>query len=62
MKITVNSKRAEKSRSMVFELLVADQPKKEVSPDPDSKFWKWSDDLGVSESMGIDILSSKPSE
>jgi formate dehydrogenase major subunit len=50
MEITVNSKRAEKSRSMVFELLVADQPKKEESPDPDSKFWKWSDDLGVSES------------
>ena len=50
MEITVNSKRAEKSRSMVFELLVADQPNKEESPDPDSKFWKWSDDLGVSES------------
>ena len=50
MEITVNSKRAEKSRSMVFELLVADQPIKEESPDPDSKFWKWSDELGVSES------------
>ena len=50
MEITVNSERAEKSRSMVFELLVADQPNKEESPDPDSKFWKWSDELGVSES------------
>ncbi len=50
MEITVNSERAEKSRSMVFELLVADQPNKEESPDPDSKFWKWSDELGVSKS------------
>ncbi|MDC1316013.1 formate dehydrogenase subunit alpha [Alphaproteobacteria bacterium] len=50
MEITVNSERAKKSRSMVFELLVADQPKKDISPDPDSKFWKWSDKLGVSES------------
>ncbi|MGY9016702.1 MAG: formate dehydrogenase subunit alpha [Alphaproteobacteria bacterium] len=50
MEITVNSERAKKSRSMVFELLVADQPKKEISPDPDSKFWKWSDKIGVTES------------
>ena len=50
MEITVNSQRAKKSRSMVFELLVADQPKKEISPDPDSKFWKWSDKIGVTES------------
>ncbi len=50
MEITVNSKRAEKSRSMVFELLVSDQPKKEVSPDPTSKFWQWSDKLGVTDS------------
>jgi formate dehydrogenase major subunit len=50
MEILVDSERAEKSRSMVFELLVADQPNKEESPDPDSKFWKWSDELGVSDS------------
>ena len=50
MEITVNSERAKKSRSMIFELLVADQPKKDSSPDPDSKFWRWSDKLGVTES------------
>jgi len=50
MEITVDSERAKKSRSMVFELLVADQPKKDSSPDPDSKFWRWSDKLGVTES------------
>jgi len=50
MEVTVNSSRAEKSRSMVFELLVSDQPDKNVSPDPDSKFWNWSDKLGVTDS------------
>ena len=50
MEVTVNSSRAEKSRSMVFELLVSDQPSKEQSPDPDSKFWNWSEKMGVSTS------------
>ncbi len=50
MEVTVNSTRAEKSRSMVFELLVSDQPSKEQSPDPDSKFWNWSEKMGVSTS------------
>ena len=50
MEVTVNSSRAEKSRSMVFELLVSDQPDKNVSPDPESKFWNWSDKLGVTDS------------
>ena len=50
MEVTVNSSRAEKSRSMVFELLVSDQPEKEKSPDPDSKFWNWSEKMGVSAS------------
>ena len=30
MEVTVNSTRAEKSRSMVFELLVSDQPEKNI--------------------------------
>ena len=50
MEVTVNSPRAEKSRSMVFELLVSDQPEKDKSPDPDSKFWNWSEKMGVSSS------------
>ena len=50
MEVTVNSARAEKSRSMVFELLVSDQPDKEKSPDPSSKFWNWSEKMGVSTS------------
>jgi formate dehydrogenase major subunit len=35
---------------MVFELLVADQPKRETAPDPDSKFWNWADKVGVADS------------
>jgi len=44
------SERAEKARSIVFELLVADQPARETSHDPDSKFWNWASDIGVTES------------
>ncbi|MEO3430410.1 formate dehydrogenase subunit alpha [Pelagibius sp. CAU 1746] len=44
------SDRAEKAREMVFELLVADQPARETSHDPESKFWNWASDIGVTES------------
>ncbi|HEY9549042.1 MAG TPA: molybdopterin-dependent oxidoreductase, partial [Kiloniellaceae bacterium] len=44
------SQRAEKARAMVFELLVADQPKRATSHDPESKFWHWAADIGVTES------------
>ncbi len=44
------SERAKKAREMVFELLAADQPKRETAPDPDSKFWQWADKVGVADS------------
>lgn len=50
MVVKTETERAEKSRRMVFELLAADQPAKDVSPDPHSKFWNWADRLGVEES------------
>lgn len=50
MTVKTESERAVKSREMVFELLVADQPKREVAHDPQSKFWDWSDKIGVLES------------
>src|SRR5436190_5971047 len=50
MKVGVATPRAEASRKMVFELLVADQPERETSHDPDSKFWHWADTVGVSQS------------
>ena len=48
MKVKTASERARKSREMVFELFIADQPKKEESHDPASKFWNWVEAMGIS--------------
>ena len=47
MKVQTASKRAKKSRDMVFELLIADQPERATSHDPDSKFWNWVDQMEI---------------
>ena len=47
MKVKTGSERARKSRQMVFELLLADQPLREQSHDPASKFWGWIDAMNV---------------
>jgi len=47
MKVKTASERAKKSRQMVFELLMADQPERETSHDPASKFWNWVDAMSV---------------
>jgi formate dehydrogenase major subunit len=47
MKVKTASERAQKSRRMVFELLMADQPQRETSHDPASKFWGWVDAMGI---------------
>ena len=44
------SERAEPARAMVFELLVAAQPERATSHDPESKFWNWASDIDVTES------------
>ena len=50
MKVTTNSKRAEKARKMVMELLIADQPAKADAQDPGSLLWKWADKMGITAS------------
>ena len=50
MTVATASERAKNAREMVFELLVADQPARDRAHDPDSKFWRWADDLGVTSS------------
>lgn len=50
MKVKSASARATAARRMVMELLVADQPARETSHDPDSKFWNWADKVEVTES------------
>jgi formate dehydrogenase major subunit len=47
MKVKTASERAKKSRQMVFELLMADQPERETSHDPRSKFWNWVDAMAI---------------
>src|SRR6266849_1375056 len=47
MKVRTASERAKTSRRIVFELLIADQPEREHSPDPISKFWSWADRIEI---------------
>ena len=42
------SQRAKTARAMIFEMLAADQPAREVAHDPQSKFWHWADRVGIS--------------
>jgi formate dehydrogenase major subunit len=50
MKVKTQSDRSVKARKMVMELLLADQPERKTSHDPDSKFWHWADELGLDSS------------
>ncbi len=50
MKVYTNDERSVKSRKMVLELLVTDQPKKSCAYDPDSHFWKMADKVEVEDS------------
>ena len=47
MKVSSVAERAENSRKMVFEMLMADQPARDVAHEQNSKFWQWSDRLGL---------------
>ena len=47
MVVNSASDRARTARKMVFEMLTADQPERETSHDPESKFWNWASDIGV---------------
>ena len=50
MKVKSASARAVAAQKMVMELLVADQPARATSHDPDSKFWHWAEKIEVTES------------
>ncbi len=50
MKVYTKDERSRKSREMVIELLVTDQPKKEISHDPDSHFWQMAEKVNVKKS------------
>ncbi|MCA8932679.1 MAG: molybdopterin-dependent oxidoreductase, partial [Rhodospirillaceae bacterium] len=50
MVVSSESARAQAARSMVFELLLADQPPRQAARDADSAFWGWADRIGLTES------------
>src|SRR3546814_13600056 len=50
MKVISAGERARKSRELVFELLLADQPARATAHDADSKFWHWAEAIGVPDS------------
>ncbi len=50
MKVKTASERPKRARRMVFEMLMADQPARAGSHDPDSKFWRWSEQLELADS------------
>ena len=50
MKITTNSERAKTSRKMVMELLLADQPARTDSHDPNSHLWQTADKQDIATS------------
>ncbi len=50
MKVKSASERARTARKMVFELLMTDQPDRDVAHDPDSRLWRWAEQVGVADS------------
>lgn len=50
MRVVTASARARTARRLVFELLQADQPDAASSPDPGSRFRRWADQVGVTDS------------
>ena len=50
MKVFTASDRAKKSRNLVFELLLADQPDRNTSHNKESHFWKWVEKLNIDHS------------
>jgi formate dehydrogenase major subunit len=50
MKVKTQTDRAKTARRMVAELLLTDQPERDVAPDPQSHLWQVIDDQGLTES------------
>ncbi len=50
MAVHTASERAKTSRKLVFELLLADQPERDLAHDPESRLWQWAERVDVVES------------
>ncbi|MBI04609.1 MAG: formate dehydrogenase subunit alpha [Pelagibacteraceae bacterium] len=49
MKVHTSSDKAKKSRNLVFELLLSDQPDRKIAHDKNSKFWNWIDKIELND-------------
>ena len=59
MKVETDTERARHSRRGVFELLLADQPARDVAHEHDSRFWGWTDRIGL-EASRFPVRDSAP--
>ena len=59
MVVNTASARAKKSRAMVMELLVTDQPPREVAHEHDSKLWRFAEAMSVADSR-FDARQNSP--
>jgi formate dehydrogenase major subunit len=50
MKVATSNDRVEESRRMIFDLLMADQPPRDSTHDPESVFWTWADRMDIATS------------
>ncbi|MFQ5936601.1 MAG: formate dehydrogenase subunit alpha [Acidiferrobacterales bacterium] len=50
MKVATQNERAKAARLTVMELLLADQPQREVAHDPNSHLWQWAERMDISDS------------
>jgi len=63
MVVKTTTDRAKKARRMVMELLLADQPPREDSPDRVSPFWRWAEVEGIDGSrFSFRVISAAPRE
>ncbi|MDP6708776.1 MAG: formate dehydrogenase subunit alpha [Alphaproteobacteria bacterium] len=60
MKVRIAGHRAVQAREMVMELLLSDQPPREVAHEPDSRLWHWAEKQGVRESRYPARLAPAP--
>jgi len=58
MKVETGSERSKRARSMIMELLVADQPRRTLAHDANSHLWQWAERMAVTESR----LPPRPSQ
>ncbi|MEN8800938.1 MAG: 2Fe-2S iron-sulfur cluster-binding protein, partial [Thiogranum sp.] len=60
MKVHSANERAKTAQRMVMELLLADQPARDIAHDRDSRFWHWAEQLRVSDSRFPERASPPP--